>query len=60
MVLMKNMVDMCQNLYDDFNHDCFGAPDSVDDHVTKAVKCAIEMNEALKSLNKEWEESEFL
>ena len=37
----------------------FGAPDDVDDHELKAVKCAIEMNEALKSLNKEWEESEF-
>ena len=37
----------------------FGAPDDVDDHELKAVKCAIEMNEALKSLNKEWEKSEF-
>ena len=37
----------------------FGAPDDVDDHELKAVKCAIEMNEALKSLNKEWEQSEF-
>ena len=26
----------------------FGAPDDVDDHELKAVKCAIEMNEALK------------
>ena len=37
----------------------FGAPDDVDDHELKAVKCALEMNEALKSLNKEWEKSEF-
>ena len=37
----------------------FGAPDDVDDHELKAVKCAIEMNEALKSLNKDWEKSEF-
>ena len=37
----------------------FGAPEKLEDHEIKAVKCAVDMRDKLEELNQKWDESEF-